>query len=180
MGLFSNQDKEMKRQFKEQMSRQDESNEAQVAMQLNDRGNVAFEPQVSAMLLENDARMLDWREDYENNTRVLNPVDLGMNEPFGFEQLAFLDEHRGEKGFCGSSSQTLRAIRLHMAKYGSDDLGRRLFNDIAGAYQITLLLSRADGKPQKLAKSQYVESSSYIQRGVDGKGGKSEKLFGLF
>ena len=178
MGLFDNSKKEEERQFKEQLQRQDESNEANQSMQMAERGAIAFEPQVSAMLLKTGSKLLKWREDFENNILVLSDEDLGLDEPFGDEQLAFLSDSRGEKSFCASASQTLRAIKLHRAKYGADDNGARLFNDISGAYKTTIVLSRADGKPQKLAKSQYVESSSYIRRGVDDKK-KSNKLFGF-
>ena len=101
-----------------------------------------------------------------------------MIEPFGSEHLAFLNEKRGEKGFCANSAQTLRAIKLHMDKYGSDDKSKRLFNDVAGAYNITLLLSRSDGKPGQLAKSQIIKTSGEFIR--DKKEGKGDKLFGLF
>ena len=178
MGLFNNDEKEQRKQFKAQLDAQRESSAMNVTQQLNDQATAFYDPQVSAMLLQNDAAMLDWRLDSRENVRVLSEKDSGLLEPFGSEQLAFLSDKRGEKGFCANSAQTLRAIKLYMSKYGIDDKARRLFNDEAGAYQITLLLSRADGKPQQLAKSQIIKTSGeFIRDRGDGKG---DKLFGLF
>ena len=71
MGLFDNSKKEEQRQFKEQLQRQDESNEAQQSMQMAERGAVAFEPQVSAMLLKNGSKLLKWKEDFDNNILII-------------------------------------------------------------------------------------------------------------
>ena len=165
---------------KQQVENQGYANNLGVVQQMNDQANVAYDPQVSAMLLDNDARMLDWVDDVEKNVRYLSRNDSGMIEPFGFEQLGFLDGKAGQVGFCASSAQTLRAIKLHMQKYGPDSSGKRLFNDIAGAYQITLLLSRATGKPQQLAKSQIIRSTGEMFQYNNPKDKKGDKLFGLF
>ena len=178
MGLFNNDEKEARKQFKAQLDLQRESSAMGVTQQLTDQATAFYDPQVSAMLLENNAAMLNWRHDARENLKVLSEKDEGLIEPFGFEQLAFLSDKRGEKGFCASSAQTLRAIRLISDKYGMDDKVKRLFNDIAGAYQITLLLSRADGKPQQLAKSQIIKTSGEFIRDKGDK--KGDKLFGLF
>jgi len=178
MALFNNQEKEMKRQFKAQIDAQNTSIEANVTQQMADQAHAVYDPQVSAMLLENKMKMLNWNENFDRGVLELNQEDNGLIEPFGAEQLAFLNDKRGEKGFCSSSAQTLRAIKLHMAKYGTEDRSKRLFNDIAGAYQVTILLSRADGKPQQLAKSQIIRTSGEFIRGNENN--KNTKLFGLF
>lgn len=177
MGLFENDSKKQEKQFKAQLDNQKEQMQLGVHQQMSEQAQAIVDPQVSSMLLENTARMLNWVKE-DDNWYLANERDLGLDEPFGFEQLAFLSDKRGEKSFCASSAQTLRAIKLHIAKYGADDKSRRLFNDISGAYQITLLLSRADGKPQQLAKSQIIKTSGEFIR--DKSGDKKNKLFGMF
>jgi hypothetical protein len=180
MGLFNSPEKRMLEMQKQQIDNQAYSNNMGVVQQMNDQASVAYDPQVSAMLLDNDARMLNWIDDFDKNVRRLDESERGMIEPFGFEQLGFLDGKSGQVGACASFAQTLRAIKLHMQKYGVDDSGKRLFNDLAGAYQITLLLSRATGKPQQLAKSQIIRSTGEVFQYNNPKDRKGDKLFGLF
>jgi hypothetical protein len=180
MGLFNSPEKKMLQLQEKQVADQSYANNLGVVQQMNEQANVAYDPQVSAMLLDNDARMLNWVDDIDRNVRRLDDSDRGMIEPFGFEQLGFLDGKTGQVGACASFAQTLRAIKLHMQKYGADENGKRLFNDIAGAYQITLLLSRATGKPQQLAKSQIIRSTGEVFQYNNPKDRKGDKLFGLF
>jgi len=77
LGLLQNTNKEEQRQFKEQLQRQDESNEANISMQMAERGAVAFEPQVSAMLLQNKAKLLNWKEDMKMESLFLMKKMLG-------------------------------------------------------------------------------------------------------
>jgi len=177
MGLFNNDEKEARKQFKAQLDAQREQTAIGVTQQLTDQAQAFYDPQVSAMLLQNDARMLHWVKE-DNVLYHANEKEVGLDEPFGFEQLAFLSDKRGEKGFCSSSAQTLRAIKLYIEKYGAEEKSKRLFNDVAGAYKITLLLSRADGKPQQLAKSQIIKTSGEFIKDPMNK--KSDKFLGLF
>jgi len=178
MGLFNNEAKEMKEQFKAQMNRQDEANETQVAMQMSERGAVAFEPQVSQLVLECNRRFLPWKPDYKNNTLTLPDKYVGLQEPFNEDDSkSFLTDE--EKLLLYDVDETLAEIFGYGDKYGFDDKILRLFNNIVFFRWSLLSGSRTTGKSVKAAKSQYVESSSFIKRGVD-KDGRSGKFLGLF
>jgi len=179
MGLFNSPEKEMKRQFKEQMARQDESNESQVAMQMTDRGQIAFEPQVSQLILEGNRMFLPWTKDYEHNEYVLPDKYRGLLEPYSVDDArSFLTDE--EKMLLMEIDENMQDNFKYGEEHGFDDKLIRAFNRIVYSRWNLLGNSRTTGKPSKLAKSQYVESSSFIKRGVDGKEGKQNKLFGLF
>jgi len=180
MGLFggSNDIKFAKHQMKEQMMRQDESNEAQIAMQMSDRGQIAFDPQVSQLIMECNRRFLPWQPDTKNNLLVLPGKFRGMLEPYNDDDAkSFLTDE--EKLLLMEIDENIQDNFNCGEQYGFDAKSVRAFNRLVYSRWNLLGSSRTTGKPSKLAKSQYVESSSFIKRGVEGKD-KSEKLFGLF
>lgn len=179
MSLFNNENKIANRQFREQMIVQKDANDTSLTQQMIEQGNVAYDPQVSAMILESNRRFLNWEYDFKNGVRNLSKEDEGFIEPFGDEPLSFLDAKSGDIQLLNDFDACLVALYGYGEKYGKDDNVRRSFNNIARVRISMLNASRTTGKPAKLAKSQYVESSSRVSR-LEDKGGGNQKFLGLF
>jgi len=178
MGLFeSSEEKNAKKQFNEQMNIQNDSNDFALAQQLNEQGRVAFEPQVSAMLLEQSKRFLPWKLDSKSGMLYLPEKYKGLNEPYGEEARGFLTDE--EKLLLYDIDANWIEIFNFGEKFGFDDNVIQLFNNMVNFRLSFLLGSRTTGKPQRLAKSFFVGSQSRIERGTPNKQ-KSEKLLGLF
>ena len=178
MGLFRNPEAEARKQLNAELQRQDESNESQVAMQMNERGHVAYDPQVSQLVLECNRRFLPWKPDFNNDSLILPTKYEGLQEPLNVDDSkSFLTDE--EKLLLYDVDETLAEIFGYGEKYGFDDKVIRLFNNIVFFRWSLLGGSRTTGKPVKAAKSQFVESSSFIKRGTD-KGPGQGKFLGLF
>lgn len=164
---------EQRRQFQETMQRQAEAQDNQLVANMHDPANVAYDPQVSAMILEANRRFLNWR--FDPNTRQLICMEkYQYKEPYMDEPLSFLTDE--ERLILNQLGNTLSIIYQFGQKYDLDMSGT--FNQIANVRQDLLLGSRSTGKAMKISKSQYVESTASIQRSGTVGGGK-KKLFGL-
>ena len=185
LGLGNSQEKTEQRRFDQQMAAQAEANDGSLAMAMHDPNSVAYDPQVSAMILEQKSRMLHWLIKVVNrNGKEIPYLELSSEhrrykEPRGEEPFSFLSEDE-ERKLYNQFDGTLSTILTTADKY---NLNLSLcFNDIVNKEQGFLSGSRTTGKPGKLAKSQFVESKANISREIIGakkkEGGFLGGLFG--
>jgi hypothetical protein len=181
MGLFNNEAKEARKQFREQLDVQRDGADVGAIQQMNEQGNVAYDPQVSAMLLKQGDYFLDWLVDSERGVVKLNPKYKGFIEPGGMEPYSFLNEKNGDGEYLAEHDSVLTSILDYGDKYELDDNVRNSWNKLARKRMRFMNISRAlEGKAQQLAKSQIIKSSGSITRFNDPKEKKSDKLLGVF
>ena len=178
MGFFeSSEAKEQRRSLEKQLDVQKDSSDVGLTQQMVEQGRVAYDPQVSAMLLECKRRFLPWKPNYKKGTIELDAKYSGLVEPFGEEALGFLTDE--EKLLLYDIDANLGDVFAYGEKYGFDGNTIRLFNNIVNFRTSFLVGSRTTGKPQKLAKSFYVQAQSRIERGKS-TDGKQDKFLGIF
>lgn len=144
---------------------QQEDSEMRYASSMFPIDKISYPDQVSALLIDNEDKFLDWRQDEKNKERiVLSQRDSDLVEPYGGEPLAFLDEQKGDRPMLNEFDTLLVALYDYRKKYGADDNVDLAFNKIARIRQSFILSSRTTGKPGKLAKSQFVDTTANIKR----------------
>jgi len=177
MGLFNNEAKEQKKQFAAQLSVQKDSNDASVIQQMNDQGQVAYDPQVSGLLLECNRRFLPWKPDFKNNTLVLPEKYAGLKEPYSIDDSrSFLNDE--ERKIVIDGYELLAEYLMIGEKYGFTPNLVRAWNQVVVTLEIFPHTSRMDGKSVKASKSQYVESNANVFRGQAE--APKQKFLGLF
>ena len=151
-----------------------------VVQQMQEQGSVAFDPQVSAMLLKDGDFFLPWVIDHDKGIMVLPKRYEGFIEPGGSEPYSFLNEKNGDGEFLNEMDNVLTSILDYGEKYGIDDHVRNSFNKLARKRMRFLNNSRTlEGKAQQLAKSQIIKSTGQITR-LNNPNEKKDKLFGVF
>jgi hypothetical protein len=177
MGLFNNPEKEQRKQFAASLNAQRESTDTGVVQQMNEQGSVAFDPQVSGLILESERRYLPWRVDFEKNVLVLPEKYRGLKEPYSRDDVkSFLSPE--EKKIVWEGYELLDQYFTVGEKYGWDDKTKRAFNKVVLSLEHPAHISRMDGKSVKASKSQYVESTADINRFNSVQ--RKEKFLGLF
>jgi len=177
MGLFRNEAKEQKAQFASQIALQKDANDNTMVQQMTDQGNIAYDPQVSGLLLECNRRFLPWKPDFKNNTLVLDAKYKGLKEPMNQDDAkSFLSPE--EKKIVWDGYELLAEYFSIGEQYGWADNLIRAFNRAVFTIENPSHTSRMDGKSVKASKSQYVESRADVFRG-QGVPAK-DKFLGLF
>jgi len=180
MGLFNSPAKQMLKMQKNQIDVQAAQTDVGVVQQMQEQGNVAFDPQVSAMLLKDGDFFLPWKIDKENGIMYLPKKYGNFVEPGGIEPFAFLNEKNGDSEFLNEMDNVLTSILDYGEKYGIDDHVRNSFNKLARKRVRFLNNSRAlEGKPQQLSKSQIIKSTGQITR-LNNPNERKNKVLGLF
>jgi len=159
------------------MMAQEEANAMQYAAS-RDVQQVASPDQVSAIILAEPKRYLNWQYDKEQNKYYLDPKDSGLLEPYGDEPYSFVDAQKQEPELLLESELHMSAIRTYMQKYGKEPGALGLFNNYVRARQSVLVVSRTTGKPGKLAKSQFIDTTAAFARGNLPKPNKEGGMFG--
>ena len=180
MGLFNSPEKQMVKLQKEQMDVENSKSDVGLVQQMQEQGAVAYDPQVSAMMLKEGDFFLPWKIDRDKGIMVLPKEYEGFIEPGGIEPYAFLNEKNGDGEFLNELDSNLTAILDYGEKYGIDHNVRNSFNKFARLRMRFLNNSRTlEGKPQQLAKSQIIKSSGQMTRFNNPKV-SGEKFLGLF
>jgi len=174
------------RQLKQDERFRKEENDATLARDLVDPRNVAYDSQVSAMILDVNRHFLNWRFDEASQKWRLDEK-YPFKEPYFDEPLSFMTDD--ERLILNQMDNSLSIIYNMVKKYEWDDRPDNAkwimywvgeFNTIVSARTAFLINSRTTGKASKVAKSMYVDSSASIRRGeyVGKKEGIFEKFFG--
>ena len=180
MGLFNSPEKQMLKLQKNQIDVQAAQADVGVVQQMQEQGSVAFDPQVSAMLLKDGDFFLPWHIDREKNIMELPKKYEGFIEPGGIEPFAFLNEKNGDGEFLNEFDNVLTTLLDYGESFGIDLNIRNSFNKIARKRMRFLNNSRTlEGKAQQLAKSQIIKSTGQITR-LNNPNEKKDKLFGVF
>lgn len=178
MGLFSNDNKLAQKQFKEQLDTENARTDMGLIQQMAEQGNVAYDPQVSALILECNRRFLPWQPDIKNGTLFLPAKYSGLKEPISPDDImSFLEGE--EKMIVAEGYMLLREYMRIGEKYGFTPNIVLAFNEVVNAIETFAHVSRMGGKNVKVSKSQYVEGSSMVTRFNNPKQ-KPEKFLGLF
>lgn len=177
MGLFNNEGKEQRKQFAASLNAQREATDTSIVQQMSEHGNIAFDPQVSGLILESERRYLPWKVDLEKNMLTLDAKYEGLKEPYSRDDVkSFLSPE--EKKIVWEGYELLDEYFAIGEKYGWDEKTKRAFNKVVASIEHPSHTSRMDGKSVKASKSQYVESTSDINRFNAQK--PKEKFLGLF
>ena len=166
--MFGSEKKEQARQFNQQMDQSAEANDSNVAVAMS-KPEVAYDPQVSAMLLDVQRRFLKWKivrttngvgqEEFKWECAEKYPY----KEPYSDEALAFMEDDE-EKKLLNMFGSTMAQVKTVADKNDFD--WHYAFNNIVAIRENFLLNSRTTGKPGKLSKSQFVDSTAAITRSV--------------
>ena len=176
MGLFNNDAKEAKRQFHQQLDAQNASTDMGLIQQMAEQGNVAYDPQVSALILECNRKFLPWQPDVKNGTIFLPSKYVGLKEPISPDDImSFLEGE--EKMIVAEGYLLLREYMRVGEKYGFTSNVVLAFNEVVNSIETFAHVSRMGGKNVKVSKSQYVEGSSTVARYNNPKE-KPEKFLG--
>lgn len=156
------------KQHKDLVANSQEANDSNVAMAMQGN-NVAYDSQVSAMLLDIDRMFLRYKVvKIKDKDGLEVPAyqcieKYAYLEPYKDESLAFMEELE-ERKLLNQFGMTMSQVKMFADKY---DLDWHLpLNDIIHKRTDFLINSRTTGKPGKLAKSQFVDSSAMISRQV--------------
>lgn len=178
MGLFNSAEKEERARFKAQLNAQQDANALGATQQLQDQAQAFYDPQVSSLILECERRYLPWKVNAEERTLYLPRKYDGLKEPISRDDImSFLNDE--EKKIVWEGYELLDEYFTIGEKYGFVPNVVRAFNKTVGSIEHIAHVSRMGGKNVKAAKSQFVETNSAFSRYND-KGGKQDKLFGLF
>jgi len=180
MGLFNNNEKEMRKQFQAQADIESAKSDLGVFQQMQEQGSIAYDPQVSALILKQGDFFLKWNIDTKTGYFMLDKTYEGFVEPGGMEPFCFLNEKNGDGEFLNDIDSTLMSILDYGDKYSLDVNVRNSWNKIARKRMRYLNNSRTlEGKAQQLSKSQIIKSSGQITRFNNPKEDKKDKLFGV-
>lgn len=178
MGLFRSGEKEARKQFAAQLDAQNAGTDMALIQQMAEQGNVAYDPQVSALILECKRRFLPWKPDLKNNSLYLPAKYSGLKEPMSSDDImSFLNDE--EKKIVSEGFLLLQEYFTIGEKYGFTDNVVRAFNSVVSGIESFAHVSRMDGKNVKVSKSQYVEGTSNVTRFNNPKK-KNDFLGGLF
>ena len=172
--MFGGNDAIAKRQLQVQEESQAQDYEAKMSQQMFDPNKVGLDSQVSALILEMNARFLKYDVDYDNR-QLLCKEKFSFLEPWGEESRCFLEGNNPK--IVALIDMLLSEEHSYSGKY-DEDLSKS-FNEVVRVRQSILNLSRATGKAAKVAKSQYVESSANIRRDLVSGQKKSKGMLGL-
>jgi len=168
--MFGNEQREQKKQFAESLAMQSESNDNDVMRTISDPSKIAYDPQVSAMLIEMQRKFLKWelkqQKDIDGRivTYLVCTERYPYKEPYGDEALAFMNELE-ERGLLNQFGDSLSLVKMFADKY---DLDWSLpFNQVVTVRENFLVNSRTTGKGSKLAKSQITDSTASISRRLE-------------
>jgi len=165
--LFGSEKKLEEQHFNKSLAAQAEDSDSRVAMAMNSPSDVAYDPQVSALLLDVQRRFLKWKivvvknGNGESEFKWVCLEKFNYKEPYGDEPLSFMEEDK-ERKLLNEFDDCLSLIYQFGEKYNVDM--SLAFNQIVNVRQSFLLNSRTTGRASRLAKSQLIESSARITR----------------
>jgi hypothetical protein len=190
MGLFGKNTQE--KQFDQSLMDSAEKNDTTVAMQMRDVPNVGYDSQVSAMIISVDAKFLPLRfiPMLDNNKRVIlddNGQPKGQwvtddkynyQEPYGEEAVSFVEQEE-ERRLMNRIGGGINGAYTIGIKYKTPMTNT--FNYFVRMRKDQLVNTRSTGRASKLAKSQIVDTSANIMRGMipQKKHGGLLSIFGL-
>lgn len=207
---FNSPTKEEAKRFDREMLAHEESNALDVASKMANAAQYAYDAQVSAQLLGNNRRLLQYKElpikDTEGNVvdiRLVCVEKFPFTEMYLDEALSALPDDQARKDITFISGQAINIYstvkkyeRSLKVKYGEQwfemlqkeesDLFSELMNWVADYNDIVLnsinglVMAKVTGKNMKLAKSQYVDSSTSIQRGAGFGVPPKKRFLGIF
>ena len=165
--MFNSEAKEQRRQFETQIAVSDDANDTEIMKVMQDPSRIAYDPQVSAMLIEVSRRFLNWKveqvkdADGKIQSYLVCKEVYPYKEPYGDEALAFMSDV-DEKALLNQFGDSLSLVKMFADKYNLD--WSLPFNQMVTVRENFLLNSRTTGKGSKLAKSQLTESTASIRR----------------
>ena len=165
MGLFGQKiDRDLAVQLKAQKDLQAEQVDSQIASIPLNNPNVALDPQVSALLLQSNERMLLWVFDPETNSLRKAKKHQCLVEPKMEETTAFLPNDPNSSGLVNDIDANLSDILQYMEKFGYDENSVNLFNKISRFRRSLVGNTRLHGQLAKLSKSQIAQTSAAVKR----------------
>jgi len=164
--MFGSEQRKQDEQFNKSLEKSGEANDSNIAINMS-KPEVAYDPQVSAMLLDVQRKFLRWKIIRATNSSGQEEFKwecaekFAYKEPYSDEALAFMDDDEEKKllnlfGSCMSQVKTVADKNNFDWHYA--------FNNIVSIRENFLLNSRTTGRPGRLAKSQFVDSSTAISR----------------
>jgi len=176
MGLFGKNTQE--KQFDQSLMDSAEKNDTTVAMQMRDTPQVGYDSQVSAMIISVDAKFLPLRfiPLLDEHTKQVVLDDRGQprgtwvtddkynyQEPYGEEAVSFVEQEE-ERRLMNRIGGGINGAYTIGIKYKIPMTNT--FNYFVRMRKDQLVNTRSTGRASKLAKSQIVDTSASITRGM--------------
>ena len=174
--MFGSTNKLLEKQHNAQMQSSAEANDGNIAMNLGQPNETAYDSQVSAKIITVDTRFLPLKfipklDDttgkilFDSNGQpqgrwIINSK-YNYQEPYGDEALAFIEEI-DERKLLNRIGGGLDSVYTFSDKYGLPMTNT--FNYFVRMRKDQILNTRTTGRPSKLAKSQIVDSTANINR----------------